>query len=443
MEDTRYYQWLNGDLPTPFQLYLVGGAVRDHLLGREPKDRDFVAVGATPQQLLEAFPGAQAVGKSFPVYLVPGLGEVALARQERKLGAYHTDYEVRFDQTVTLEQDLERRDLTINAIAMRHDGSLVDPFGGGSDLQLGMLRHVGPAFSEDALRIYRLARFAAQLDFVIAPDTMRFAKHVPMSDLVALPAERVAEEFRKALRSEKPRRFIEELEHMGVLALHFPELAHLRQVPAGPPDFHAEGDSLTHSLMVLDYVCHASEKEDVRLAALFHDLGKGVTPPEQWPSHHDHDQLGVPEVERACDRLKLPTFLKQSAVVACREHMRIHHFLDMRKGKMVDMVQAADRCSLKAEGLALVCKSDHYGRLTKTFGEPRVSNGMKYQMRYPMGLPDGANALAACATACRLEKGHPIPESLQGANIGLHIRNKKGNAIRAALKEAGLLNKKA
>lgn len=421
MDRELYYKWLNGDYASlPFQLYLVGGAVRDKLLGREPKDLDYVAVGATQASFLAAFPGSQAVGKTFPVYLVPGLGEVAFARLERKLGPYHTDFEVLFDPGVTLEADLERRDLTVNAMAMLPDGSLVDPFGGASDLQLGVLRHVGPAFSEDALRVFRLARFAAQLNFVVAPETVRFARTVPMSDMTALPAERVCEEFRKAMRSPFPRRFVEELEHMGALALHFKELAHMRNVPAGPCTHHEEGDALTHSLMVLDVAAAKSDREDVRVAALFHDLGKAITPPEQWPSHHDHDMKGVPVVEVACDRLKLPASFKQAAVVACREHMRVHRFLEMKKGKQVDLVQAAERCTLKAEGLALVSDADSLGRL-------------------PSAPSEGAAALLVAGVACRAEKGSPIPPALTGAVIGLYVRNKKGNAVRRALKEAGLL----
>lgn len=416
-----YYAWLNGDFnDLPFQIYLVGGAVRDNLLGRTPKDFDFVAVGATQLMFLDAFPKAQAVGKSFPVYLVPGLGEVAFARKERKLGPYHTDFEVLFDPGITVEADLERRDLTINAIAMRPDGSIVDPFGGASDLQLGLLRHVGPAFSEDALRVFRLARFAAQLDFVIAPETMKFAKHVPMSDLSVLPAERICEEFRKALRSPRPRRFIEELEHMGVLSIFSPELAHMRNVPAGPCMHHGEGDALTHSLMVLDVATKHSDREDVRLAALFHDLGKAITPQDEWPSHIGHDYKGVPVVEKACDRLKLPASLKQAAVVACREHMKVHHFLEMKKGKKVDMVMAADRCSLKAEGLALVSDADSLGRI-------------------PSEPSEGAKGLLVAAPACRTEKAQPIPEALKGDDIGRYVRAKKGTAIQKALKAAGLI----
>lgn len=429
MDRTLYYDWLNGQLRAPFQLLLVGGAVRDKLLGREPKDLDFVAVGATQDQFLKVFPRAQVVGKDFPVYLVDGLGEVAFARKERKLGPYHTDYEVLFDPTVTLEEDLSRRDLTINAIAMRNDESLVDPFGGGSDLTLKVLRHVGPAFSEDALRVYRLARFAAQLGFVVAPETMKFCRTVPMSDLTALPAERVCEEFRKALRSKEPWRFVEELEHAGVLSLHFPELAHLRKVPAGPPQHHPEGDALTHSLMALREVTKQAWPDDVaealRLAALFHDLGKGVTPEHKWPSHHGHDAAGVPLVEAACARLKLPTNMTRAAVMACREHMRVHVFLDMNKGKQVDLVQAADKTMLKAEGLSEVCQGDSMGR----GGNPDYMESTK-----------GARALVVAAVACRAEKAHPLPENLKGEQIGMYVRNKKGNAVRRALKDTGFLS---
>lgn len=426
-----FYAWKNNQLNLPFDLYLVGGAVRDVLLGREPKDLDFVAVHATQAAFMKAFPDAQLVGKDFPVYLVRGLGEVAFARKERKLGPYRTDYEVLFSPEVTIEEDLMRRDLTMNAIAQRVDGSLVDPFGGASDLQLKVLRHVGPAFSEDALRIYRLARFAAQLDFVIAPETMRFARKVPMSDLTVLPAERVCEEFRKALRSQKPSRFIEELERMGVLSLHFPELAHLRNVPAGPPEHHPEGDALTHTLMTLDLVSAVEGYpeevlEAVRLAALFHDLGKGVTPQDKWPSHPGHDEAGVPVVEAACARLKLPTNMTKAAVMACREHMRVHVFLEMRKGKMVDIIQAADKTMIKAEGLSYVCQADCLGR-----GGDLAARTASMQPAYAMGL--------VAARACREERGQPVPESLKGKDIGLHIRSKKGTAVRQALKQAGYL----
>jgi tRNA nucleotidyltransferase (CCA-adding enzyme) len=427
MDQTLYCDWSTGVLQAPFDLYLVGGAVRDKLLGREPKDFDFVAVGATQSDFLKVFPRAQAVGKSFPVYLVEGLGEVAFARKERKLGPYHTDFEVLFDPSVSLDEDLSRRDLTINAIAMRPDGSIIDPFGGAKDLLFKKLRHVGPAFSEDALRLYRLARFAAQLDFTIDPATIAFTHHVPMSDLVALPGERVCEEFRKALRSAHPRRFVEELERMGVLGLHFPELAHLRKVPAGPPEHHPEGDSLTHSLMALDefsgYTVNSEDAESMRLSVLFHDLGKGVTPVEKWPSHPGHDLAGVPLVEAACARLKMPNAMTKAAVMVCREHMRVHAFLEMRKGKQVDLILAADKTCIKAEGLANCSIADCMGR--------GADRGNKVQSSRP------ASAMLMVAQHCREEKGHPIPEVLKGKDIGLHVRAKKGTAVRRWLKNYG------
>jgi len=423
-----YDKWKKGELRGPFDLYLVGGAVRDHLLGKEPKDLDFVAVHATQAQFLDMFPDAQLVGKDFPVYLVPGLGEVAFARKERKLGPYRTDYEVLFSPDVTIEEDLSRRDLTINAMAMDWTGDMFDPFGGRDDLNNGVLRHVGPAFSEDALRIYRLARFASQLDYNIAPETIKFARKVPMSDLSVLPAERICEEFRKSLKSPYPWRFIEELEHMGVLSLHFPELAHLRQVPAGPPEHHPEGDALTHTLMALKTIAVAkfdSEpiEEAIKLAVLFHDLGKGVTPLHKWPAHHGHDEAGVPLVKAACARLKLPTNMTKAAVMACREHMRVHAFFDMRKGKQVDLIQEADKTMIQAEGLSVVCVSDSLGR-----GGDLERRTAAMQPAYCLGI---------VASQCRKEKGHPIPENLKGEAIGQYVRNKKGIAIRESLKRMG------
>lgn len=428
MDRSLYFDWTGGGLQASFGLYLVGGAVRDKLLGREPKDLDFVAVGATQEQFLKVFPRAQAVGKNFPVFLVEGLGEVAFARKERKLGPYHTDFEVLFDPSITLEEDLSRRDLTINAIAMYPDGTIVDPFGGAKDLQAGILRHVGPAFSEDALRIYRLARFAAQLGFKIASETVAFAHKVSLTDLAVLPAERICEEFRKALRSKHPRRFVEELEHMGILALHFPELAHLRKVPAGPIQHHPEGDALTHSLMALDYISSYEVTEEaaetMRLAILFHDLGKGVTAPEKWPAHHGHDIAGVPLVETACTRLKLPTSMTKAAVMVCREHMRVHLFLEMNKGKQVDIILAADKTCIKAEGLAQCCIADCKGR-------GPLLDDIKAKDSRP------AMAMLMVAPHCRNEKGQPLPEGLKGKDIGLHIRAKKGSTIRKWLKNYG------
>lgn len=439
-----YERFRTGKMKLPFQLFLVGGAVRDLYLGREPKDRDFVAVGATQEQFLKAFPDAQIIGKSFPVYLVPGLGEVAFARKERKLGPYHTDYEVLFDPSISLKEDLSRRDLTINAMALEPDPvprdsglpgwQVFDPFNGLVDLKAKVLRHVGPAFSEDALRVYRLARFAAQLNFTVAPETVKFAHQVALGDLLSLPGERVCEEFRKAMRSPWPSRFVKELEHLSVLGLHFQELAHLRSVPAGSQEHHPEGDALTHSLMALDWVnkesrmrgCSEDEYEVLGISTLFHDLGKGATDPAKWPAHHGHDEAGVPLVEALCGRLKLPTAITKAAVMVCREHMRVHLFVEMNKGKRVDLIQAADKTVLKAEGLALCCAADSNGR------------DVLPEVRAVSQQP--ARLMSNVAHVCREEKGQPVPVSLVGKAIGLHIRARKGTAVNRALKEfqAGL-----
>lgn len=411
-------------------IYRVGGSVRDMLRGYPPKDFDFVVVGATVPEFLAKYPDARQIGKSFPVFQIPTRDfviEVAFARKERKTGPGHNDFEVVADPNVTLEEDLYRRDLTINAIAMplvedfnkSRESQVIDPFGGVSDLRLGVLRHVGPAFGEDALRVFRLARFASTLGFVVAPETERAAREVPYDDIAALSAERVCEEFRKAMRSNRPRAFVEVLARSGALSIWFPELRALSKVPAGPPQHHGEGDAFIHTLMVLDSVAHLGD-EKIATAALFHDLGKGITPPEYWPSHHNHDEYGVPLVETACNRIKLPTDMKVAAMMVCRQHMRVHWFTDMKKGKMADLVQAADRTSIKAEGLVAVCHADSIGRI-------------------PSAPSDGANALEVAAEAARSEKGHPIPPALKGEHIGLHVRRQKGTAIRRALKEKGLV----
>jgi tRNA nucleotidyltransferase (CCA-adding enzyme) len=422
-------------------LYRVGGWVRDTLLGYEPVDTDFVVVGQTKEQFLETWKGCkvQEIGKSFPVFLVEDDGggkyEMAFARTERKVALGHSGFTVNADPSVTLHQDLERRDLTCNAIALPHvyrnnqplESQVIDPFGGVSDIKAGILRHVSDAFVEDPLRVYRLARFAARFGWVIAPETYRIAMSIPWEEILALSGERVWAETERALAGPRPRRFFEELARMKVLGLWHRELMNLINVPAGPWEHHQEGDSFTHTMMVLDEATRLTEAQDqidkklaLRFAALAHDLGKGTTPRAEWPHHNDHDKRGVPEVERLCDRLHVPNYLRDCGVVASREHMRVHRFLEMKKGKMVDLIKAADRTFMKAEGLASVCCCDAVGRT-------------------PQGLSDGANALFVAAQFARAENGHPIPPSLSGEHIGLHIRNKKGNAVRRALKERGLL----
>lgn len=426
------------------RIFLVGGAVRDILLGHRPKDRDYVVVGATVEEFLGVYPKAKQIGKAFPVFqdFVYGeKAEFAFARKERKVGAGHGGFEVVADPSVTLEDDLARRDLTINAMAREvypyqeaRLGDLIDPFGGRADLDARILRHVGPAFVEDPLRVYRLARFAARFGFTVAPETLQICRDVPKSELGALSGERVGEELRRALRSPFPWLFFDVLRDVGALAPWMPEIGALVGVPAGPPAHHQEGDTFDHTMMALQITLYGgtpgepfviagmseAQVELVRFGALVHDLGKALTPPEEWPAHHGHDERGVAPTEELCDRLHLPTWFKQFGVLACREHMRVHNFLDMRKGKMADLVRSADATRPKTEGLVAVCMADACGK------EPR-------------GETKGAEALAVAAPAARAEKGQPLPLGLEGPQIGAHVRNCKGTAIRRALRTAGFI----
>jgi tRNA nucleotidyltransferase (CCA-adding enzyme) len=270
------------------QLYLVGGAVRDTLLQRPVKDRDYVLVGGTEADIIARWSSAKCVGKAFPVYLIDGVGEVALARRERKTGPRHQDFAVEFGPEVTLEEDLSRRDLTINAMAIGDNGQVVDPFGGIADLAARRLRHVSDAFADDVLRLYRLARFAAELEFNIDDGTMSICRDLPKHELLALPRDRVRTEFLRALAAQRPDRFISVLRVCDQLDVHFEEIAALANVPAGPPQHHGEGDALVHTCMVLREAAKLSSSVYVRFAALLHDLGKALTPPELLPRHHGH-----------------------------------------------------------------------------------------------------------------------------------------------------------
>lgn len=420
-------------------IYRVGGWVRDTLLGYEPKDNDFVVTGETVEQFLEQWEPDRyhvaEIGKSFPVFLVVDCqqnwkGEFAVARRERKVGVGHNAFTVEADPSITLLDDLRRRDLTCNAIALPHvhrnnlplESQVIDPFGGVADIRAGVLRHVGPAFAEDPLRVFRLARFAAQFDWQVHPTTVEIAAGISDTEISSLSAEHVGNEFMRAMGSKAPWRFIEVLETCDKLRQWFPELARLRQVPAGPPEHHGEGDALEHTLMALRALPKVAQLwGDLVVATLLHDLGKGVTPEDRWPAHHGHDEAGVPLVEALCDRLKLPNRTKASAAMVCREHMRVHAFLEFRrKGKWVDIVKAADRCSVRAEGLSRACWADANGRV-------------------PAGGAAGADALLVAAVAARGVSGQPIPDNLTGANRGLHVRRVKGDAVRRELIAGGFL----
>lgn len=348
------------------QVFQVGGAVRDKLLGRAVRDHDYLVVGATPAIMLAQ--GFRQVGADFPVFLHPETGEeYALARTERKSGAGYRGFEVHAAPDVTLEDDLARRDLTINAIAMDASGELHDPYGGQKDLEDKVLRHVrSHSFVEDPVRVLRLARFAARYqDFSIAPETLHLvAAMVQARELDHLVAERVWAEIAKGLMEDKPSRMFQVLHSCGALAVLLPELDALWGVPQ-PAVHHPEIDTGVHALMVLDAAAAGGASLEVRFAALLHDLGKGVTPSDKWPSHHGHENLGVPVVEAVCKRLKVPAACRDLAVLVCREHTNVHRVSDLNATTVNKLLMRADafRRPARFQELLLACMYDARGRL--------------------------------------------------------------------------------
>ncbi|MET0855329.1 MAG: multifunctional CCA addition/repair protein, partial [Telluria sp.] len=300
--------------------YVVGGAVRDELLGLPVQDRDWVVVGATPDDMLRQ--GFRPVGKDFPVFLHPDTHEeYALARTERKTAPGYRGFVFHTDADVTLEEDLVRRDLTINAIARADDGALTDPFGGQADIRDRVFRHVSNAFAEDPVRILRLARFAARLaDFTVAPETMVLMRQmVEQGEVDALVPERVWQEVARGLMEAAPSRMLAVLRECGALARIMPELDKLWGVPQ-PPLHHPEVDTGVHMMLVIDYAAARGFDLAVRFAALMHDLGKGATPPAAWPSHHGLEGLGLKLIETLCKRLKVPNECRELALMTAREH---------------------------------------------------------------------------------------------------------------------------
>lgn len=349
------------------QIYLVGGAVRDELLGLPARERDWVVVGARPEELLAQ--GYKPVGKDFPVFLHPQTGEeYALARTERKTGPGYRGFETLFSPDVTLEQDLERRDLTINAIAKDPDsGALIDPFGGQRDLRDRSLRHVSPAFVEDPVRVLRVARFAARFapqGFTVAPATVELMREIAArGELDALVSERVWQETQRALELPAPARFFEVLRAADALPKIFPELHALFGVPQ-PERWHPEIDSGVHTLMVLEQAAKLSDDPVVRFAALTHDLGKGTTPPEEWPRHIAHEQRGVALVEALCDRLRIPNSYRELGVIVSRYHLEAHRVEELRTGTLLDLLERTDafRRQARFEQFVLACEADARGR---------------------------------------------------------------------------------
>lgn len=348
------------------KIYLVGGAVRDQLLNIENYDNDWVVVNSTPEELLSL--GYTPVGKDFPVFLHPKTQEEhALARTERKTGNGYTGFECFFSQDVTLEEDLLRRDLTINAMAADESGNIIDPYGGQDDIKNRVLRHVSEAFSEDPLRVLRVARFAAKLHhlgFSVADETMELMQQIVASgELSHLTAERVWLEWHKSLTTQSPQVFLQVLRECGALAKLLPEIDALFGVPQ-PEQYHPEIDTGVHTLMVLEQAAKLSTQPQIRFAAAVHDLGKGVTPPSEWPSHKKHCFTGLKLINAVCDRFKLPNEYRELALIVCEQHSNVHRAEELRSDTFIKILSKIDvwRKPERLTALLICCHADYIGR---------------------------------------------------------------------------------
>ena len=394
------------------KIYIVGGAVRDELLGRTIADRDYVVVGATPQAMLEK--GFRPVGKDFPVFLHPGTNEeYALARTERKTGHGYHGFAFHAAPDVTLDDDLARRDLTINAMARAADGTLVDPFHGRRDLEAGILRHVGPAFAEDPVRILRLARFAARFaDFSVAPETVELMRGMVASGEVDhLVAERVWQELAKGLMEAVPSRMFEVLRQCGALTRLLPEIDALFGVPQRA-DYHPEIDAGVHTLMVVDESARQGFSLPVRFAALTHDLGKATTPADILPRHHGHEARSVRLATALCERLRVPNECRDLALLAARYHGDIHRTAELRPSTLVTLLERTDalRRPERFQRLLEVCQCDFNGRLgwqDRPYDSPQ----------HLLAVLAAVNGVAAGKIAAACDDKAKIPERIHAARV--------------------------
>lgn len=399
------------------RVYLVGGAVRDRLLGRPVSERDWVVVGATPGELERA--GYQPVGRDFPVFLHPETKEeYALARLERKTGPGYRGFVTEFSPTVTLEDDLKRRDLTINAMAEDESGVIIDPHGGRRDLEARLLRHVSPAFTEDPVRILRVARFAARyapLGFRVADDTMSLMREmVGSGEVAALVPERVWAETEKALGEPRPDVYVEVLRECGALQVVFPEIDALFGVPQ-PEKWHPEVDTGVHQLLALRQAVRLGANVTTRFAVLTHDLGKAVTPPEVLPSHHGHEDAGVPLIERLATRLRVPNHFRELAIITSRYHTHVHRAFELRPDTLLRTLESCDalRRPERFEDFLLACEADARGR---TGLEDRDYPQRAYVAR-------AREAVAAITLTAEEREGRT------GEQIGLELRRRRVAAV--------------
>lgn len=399
------------------KVYAVGGSVRDELLGLEVRDRDYVVVGSNPEEMQRR--GFKAVGRDFPVFLHPQTHEeYALARTERKSGRGYRGFTVYASSDVTLEEDLQRRDLTINAIARDEDGNIIDPFNGVADLRQGVLRHVGPSFVEDPVRLLRTARFAARFGFSLASETRELMQRmVAQGEVDHLVAERVWQEISRGLMEQRPSRMFGVLRDCGALARVLPELDALFGVPQ-PKEHHPEVDTGLHVMLVIDYSAQHAYSLPVRFAALTHDLGKGVTPRTLWPAHHGHEEKGRQLVESLCYRLRVPGDCRDVAMLTARFHGDIHRAQELRPATILKLLTQTDalRRPERFEDILHATECDFRGR-------------PGYESRpYPQ-----AEWLRAANTAARAVDAGAV---VAGTDDPAHIRERIDSARIKAIKEA-------
>jgi len=407
--------------------YLVGGAIRDILLGLKAVEHDWVVVGSTPEEMLES--GFKQVGASFPVFLHPENGEeYALARTEKKQGHGYHGFNVDFHPGVTLEEDLERRDLTINAMARDRQGSLVDPFGGQRDLQQKVLRHVSGAFVEDPLRVLRVARFAARfahLGFRVHESTLALMQEITRSgELQHLAAERIWREIERAMMMDSPSEFVGVMRECGALKELLPEVDVLFGVPQ-PEKYHPEIDTGVHLLMALEQAAKLSKgsakkrSANVVFAVLMHDLGKGITPQQKLPSHIGHEAAGVPLVDAVCDRFRVPASVRDLARKVCARHLDCHRILEARPATVMRLLERLD--SFRQVGLLadfiLACEADYRGR--KGFADRPYPQGAYLQRAFEI-------AAAILARDLKLQ-------GVSGPQVGERLREVRIQAIAAEL----------
>ena len=389
--------------------YLVGGSVRDEILGLPVTDHDHVVVGSSPDEMIRL--GYRPVGKDFPVFLHPRSQEqYALARTERKVARGYKGFEVYASPEVTLQEDLARRDLTINSLAKDQDGNIIDPFGGLSDLEAGLLRHISPAFTEDPVRVLRTARFAARFGFRIAPETVALmSEMVHNGEVDALVPERVWQEFARGLMEQRPSRMFYALRECSALVRIMPEVDALFGVPQ-PAQHHPEIDTGVHVMMVIDHAASRNYSLPVRFASLTHDLGKGTTPPEEWPRHIGHEARSVKLVKDLCERIRVPNEARDLALLVARYHGDVHRAAELRPVTIANMLQNVDayRKPERFEEFLQACSCDFHGR-------PGYAEKPYPQAEQLHDAFKAARSVDAGAIAAELTKTISDPSRLPGA----------------------------